>query len=192
MHFLIFFFLNSFHFSGKVPAHFKNSFSAETIRKGDNVRIVCEAFGEDPVTINWTKDRIPFQPTKEPRYSLIEQTGGQQQLSSNSRSLLLSTNIATIDDQPVYKEQSTSKDDQLTSTSIRLNSLNRLNALQNLKHTHSFINILEINRTDRRDSALFSCIASNLYGKDEFNVQIIVQGKLVVYLDIENLLILLN
>lgn len=149
-----------------VPAYFKNSFSAETIRKGDNVKIVCEAFGEEPVTLSWSKDRIPFQPSKEPRYSLSEQTSGQQQSNANSRSL--STSVP---------EDQQSKDD-ITSAS-RLNALNRLNTLQNLKSTHSYINILEINQTDRRDSALFSCLASNLYGKDEYNVQIIVQGNVL-------------
>lgn len=155
-------------FQKTVPAHFKtNTFSAETIRKGDNVKIKCECFGEMPLSISWTKDRIPFQPSKEPRYNLIEQTTG---LTSSSN---LDSSTQTNDDQ-----QQSSKNEITSSTSIsRLNSLNRLNALQDLKHTNSFINILEINQTNRKDSALFSCIASNRYGKDEYNVQIILQGK---------------
>lgn len=31
---------------------------------------------------------------------------------------------------------------------------------------------------DRRDSALFSCTASNEFGRDETNFQVVVQGKL--------------
>jgi hypothetical protein len=35
---------------------------------------------------------------------------------------------------------------------------------------------LKIVDCDRRDSALFTCISANSYGKDEYNVQVIVQG----------------
>ena len=140
-----------------VPAHFRNSFSAETIRKGEGFKIVCEAFGEGPVTLAWSKDRIPFQPDKEARYSLTEQTSGQQRSNLSGRS----TDGVADGESP--KEE------------VR-NALGRLGALQK-QHSQSYINILEINQTDRRDSALFTCIASNLYGKDEYNVQIIVQGK---------------
>ena len=160
--FFIIFFFFFFEKKKKVPAHFKNSFNAETIRKGDNVKIACEAFGEEPITISWSKDRIPFQPIKETRYTLTEQASGHQASNSMQTS-------ASID----VQQQQQTKDD-----SILLNSLSRLNALQALKSSNSYINILEINQTDRRDSALFTCIASNLYGKDEYNVQIIVQGML--------------
>lgn len=34
-----------------------------------------------------------------------------------------------------------------------------------------------IRQADRRDSALFSCVASNAYGRDDTNIQLIVQGK---------------
>ena len=152
-------------FPPSVPAHFRNSFSAETIRKGEGFKIVCEAFGEGPVTLSWSKDRIPFQPAKEARYRLTEQTGQQRGLvgGSDSRSA-----ADGVDDH----QQQLSKKDDVRPT------LGRLGALQSLKqHSQSYINILEINQTDRRDSALFTCIASNLYGKDEYNVQIIVQGK---------------
>lgn len=33
-----------------------------------------------------------------------------------------------------------------------------------------------IRQADRRDSALFSCIANNAYGRDDTNIQLIVQG----------------
>lgn len=123
------------------------------------MKIVCEAFGEPPITLSWSKDRIPFQPIKEPRYILIEQTSNQQQSSSRTIPDMLSSNVE--EQQP----------------KVRLTSMDRLNTLQALKDSSSYINILEINQTDRRDSVLFTCISSNPYGKDEYNVQIIVQGK---------------
>lgn len=36
---------------------------------------------------------------------------------------------------------------------------------------------LKIRAVDRRDSTLFSCIASNSYGRAEYNIQLMVQGK---------------
>lgn len=35
---------------------------------------------------------------------------------------------------------------------------------------------VHIQSADRRDSSLFTCVAQNAYGKDEMNIQIIVQG----------------
>lgn len=35
---------------------------------------------------------------------------------------------------------------------------------------------LTIESVDRGDSALFTCNASNTYGKDETNIQLIIQG----------------
>lgn len=36
--------------------------------------------------------------------------------------------------------------------------------------------IIRVINVDRRDSSLFTCLASNQYGKDEYNFQLIVQG----------------
>lgn len=36
---------------------------------------------------------------------------------------------------------------------------------------------VHITSADRRDSSLFTCLAENTFGKDEMNIQIIVQGK---------------
>lgn len=100
-----------------VPAHFKTKFSAQTVRKGQEVSIVCTAFGELPITIVVTKDRMQFDASLEPRYEVV----------ANQR-------------------------------------------------TDSYEMTIKIRETDRRDSSLFTCIAANEYGKDEFNSQIIVQG----------------
>lgn len=36
--------------------------------------------------------------------------------------------------------------------------------------------ILHIKSADRSDSALYTCTALNAYGKDEYNIQVILQG----------------
>jgi hypothetical protein len=100
-----------------VPAHFKSKFSAQTIKKGQQVLIVCDAFGEIPISIIVSKDRMQFDPSLEPRYEIIK----------NERNDGFSLTLKIVD-------------------------------------------------CDRRDSALFTCISANSYGKDEYNVQVIVQG----------------
>jgi hypothetical protein len=36
--------------------------------------------------------------------------------------------------------------------------------------------IIEIPSSDRRDAGLFTCLATNLFGKDSKNIQLLVQG----------------
>lgn len=55
-----------------VAAHFESKFRAETVRKGHEARLKCEAFGDRPITINWMKDKMPFQARDDPRYELNE------------------------------------------------------------------------------------------------------------------------
>ena len=111
---------SSFYINLPVPPYFESSFTAKPIKKGDSLELSCEPHGEKPITLNWSKDRIQFDPTKESnRYKIIESP---------------------------------------------------------LKETR-FIQILKIESADRRDSALFTCTASNNYGKSEFNIQVILQGK---------------
>ncbi|GFW05532.1 transposon Ty3-G Gag-Pol polyprotein [Trichonephila clavipes] len=40
----------------RVPAHFKEEFMAETVRRGEKVVVKCQAFGDRPITITWKKD----------------------------------------------------------------------------------------------------------------------------------------
>ena len=135
-----------------VPAHFKNSFHAITLRRGDPVEIECEAFGENPIHLQWAKDRVPFQPFKQPRYQLLELSDA----SSSSSNPISSPSLA-----------SGGHSSQLSDNSDRRSST----------RPQRFVQLLRINSLDRRDSALFTCSASNAYGKDEYNVQLILQGK---------------
>ena len=100
-----------------VPAHFKSRFSSQTVRKGSSVAIVCMAFGEIPITIIVTKDRLQLDANREPRYAVLS-------------------------------------DQRTDSTALTIT----------------------IAQCDRRDSALYTCIAANQYGRDEHNHQLIVEG----------------
>lgn len=101
-----------------MAAEFKNKFHAETVKRMQDARLQCDAMGDQPLTINWTKDKLLFNPREDPRYELIE----------NFTNKGLSAELI-------------------------------------------------IHGTDRRDSALFTCTASNAYGVDEYNIQLIMQGK---------------
>jgi len=99
-----------------VAAHFKTKFKAETVQKGADVRLKCEAFGDSPIQITWTKDKLLFNAKDDVRYELIE----------------------------------------------NLNS-------------ESLISELIIQDTNRKDSSLFTCIATNAYGEDQTSIQLILQ-----------------
>ncbi|RWS27846.1 Down syndrome cell adhesion molecule-like protein Dscam2, partial [Leptotrombidium deliense] len=43
-----------------VAAHFKSKFIAEMVSKGQDVSLKCEATGDVPITITWTKDKQKF------------------------------------------------------------------------------------------------------------------------------------
>ncbi|XP_064480158.1 cell adhesion molecule Dscam1-like [Ornithodoros turicata] len=101
-----------------VPAYFKTQFSSQNVRKGDDVNVRCEAYGEKPINITWTKDRQVLN------------------LQNDNR----------------YTETTTTSADRVVSE-------------------------VHIKSADRRDSSLFTCMASNAYGRDETNFQVVVQEK---------------
>ncbi|XP_050039355.1 cell adhesion molecule Dscam1-like isoform X1 [Dermacentor andersoni] len=101
-----------------VPAFFKSQFSSQNVQKGEDVRIRCEAFGEKPINITWTKDRQVLNFQAEAR----------------------------------YKETTTTLPEHVVSE-------------------------IHVKSADRRDSSLFTCMASNAYGRDETNFQVVVQEK---------------
>lgn len=99
-----------------VAAHFRLKFRAETVRKGHDAKLKCEAIGDRPITISWLKDKQQFRPQSDPRYEVKEK--------------VLSNGITSE---------------------------------------------ITIHRADRRDSALFTCVASNTFGQDDTNLQLIMQ-----------------
>ncbi|KAI1289730.1 Down syndrome cell adhesion molecule -like protein [Halotydeus destructor] len=96
--------------------NFGSKFRAENVRKGHEAKLDCDCQGDKPMSVTWTKDKMPFDPKADPRYQLIE---------------------------------------AITSEGI----------------TSQLI----VRSVDRRDSALFTCMASNRYGEDDTNVQLVVQ-----------------
>ncbi|RWS27172.1 Down syndrome cell adhesion molecule-like protein Dscam2 [Leptotrombidium deliense] len=99
-----------------IAAHFDSKFRADTARKGQEVRLKCQAVGDKPLTINWLKDKLTFTPQEDPRYELNE-----------------------------------------------------------IDSSDGLVSEIYIRNTDRRDSALYSCITSNSYGHDDTNIQLIMQ-----------------
>ncbi|UYV61705.1 hypothetical protein LAZ67_1006051, partial [Cordylochernes scorpioides] len=101
-----------------VSAHFTEEFKAKTVKKGENLAIKCQAFGDKPLTITWRKDGQPLNKHFDKSYRVEE--------------------VMT--------------DESLTS-------------------------ILNIDGAQRDDSSLFTCHAANTFGKDELNIQVIVQER---------------
>ncbi|XP_053205439.1 cell adhesion molecule DSCAML1-like isoform X3 [Panonychus citri] len=54
------------------PAHFKEEFKVETVRKGGPLVVRCDALGDKPLTIDWRKDGQVFIPTSDKRYKTSE------------------------------------------------------------------------------------------------------------------------
>ncbi|XP_015912285.1 cell adhesion molecule Dscam1 [Parasteatoda tepidariorum] len=102
----------------RVPAHFKEEFLAETVRRGEKVVVKCQAFGDRPISVTWKKDGQLLDKQAEKKYTIDE----------------------TMTDEGVTSE-------------------------------------VHIVSADRRDSSLFTCVAENSFGKDEMNIQIIVQER---------------
>uniref|UniRef100_T1KQ15 Down syndrome cell adhesion molecule n=1 Tax=Tetranychus urticae TaxID=32264 RepID=T1KQ15_TETUR len=99
-----------------VAAHFETKFNVHTVRKGQEARVQCKAIGDKPITINWLKDKISFNPRDDVRYELFEEASSEGLISE-----------------------------------------------------------ILIRSADRRDSALFTCNTFNGFGKDETNVQLLLQ-----------------
>lgn len=91
-----------------MAAHFESKFRAETVRKGQEARLKCEAFGDKPLSITWLKDKQPFS---------------KKGVEENAR----------------YQLTETVQADGVTSEIVIKNS-------------------------DRRDSALFTCVTFNSHG----------------------------
>lgn len=95
------------------------------------------------MSINWSKDRMSFDPRLDGRYEL-----------------------KTGDDVKQHQQQSDGSD----QNSVRM--------MHDGEHERSITSAqVKIKSVDRRDSALFTCVASNNFGRAEYNLQVIVQGK---------------
>ena len=101
------------------PPHFEIKLRNQTTRLGDPAVLLCEARGEEPITIKWIQNGVPLNAREpSPRYTIRQQKtdGG-----------------ATSD--------------------------------------------LSLQETSRRDSATYTCLASNPFGQDNTTINLIVQGE---------------
>ncbi|XP_054719282.1 hemicentin-1-like [Uloborus diversus] len=98
-----------------VPAHFKGKFEVQNVRRGETATLKCEAVGDKPLSITWTKDKAEIDFKKHTRLEKF--------------------------DRDVEKGLSSE---------------------------------LIIRTADRKDGALYGCLAKNEYGTDERNIKLLV------------------
>ncbi|KAG8187812.1 hypothetical protein JTE90_001187 [Oedothorax gibbosus] len=98
-----------------VPARFEEKFQVQNVRRGETSTLKCEAVGDKPLSITWTKDKAEIDFKKHTRLEKF--------------------------DRDVEKGLSSE---------------------------------LIIRTSDRKDGALYGCLAKNEYGSDERNVKLLV------------------
>ncbi|XP_037087513.1 LOW QUALITY PROTEIN: Down syndrome cell adhesion molecule-like protein Dscam2 [Pollicipes pollicipes] len=103
----------------QAPPHFEIKLRNQTARLGDSAVLVCEAKGERPISITWSRDGVPLSAREpSPRYTIRQQA----------------TDGGAGSD-------------------------------------------LSLQETSRRDSATYTCRASNAFGTDNTTINLIVQEK---------------
>ncbi|XP_047472722.1 Down syndrome cell adhesion molecule-like protein Dscam2 isoform X20 [Penaeus chinensis] len=100
----------------QAPPQFKIQYRNQTARHGDDAVLECEAGGETPIGILWSKDKHSVDQAAEPRYTIREEMRGGSVHSS-----------------------------------------------------------LSIKTTDRTDSAVYTCVATNAFGSADTNINLIIQ-----------------
>ncbi|XP_055939182.1 cell adhesion molecule DSCAML1-like isoform X5 [Argiope bruennichi] len=101
--------------SVSVPARFEEKFTMKNVRRGETATLKCEAVGDKPLSITWTKDKAEIDFKKHTRLEKF--------------------------DRDIEKGLSSE---------------------------------LIIRTTDRKDGALYGCLAKNEYGSDERNIKLLV------------------
>nr|XP_045611137.1 Down syndrome cell adhesion molecule-like protein Dscam2 isoform X3 [Procambarus clarkii] len=100
----------------QAPPQFKIQYRNQTASRGDDAVLECEAEGETPIGILWSKNKHSIEPSNEPRYTIREEMRGGGVHSS-----------------------------------------------------------LSIKTTDRSDSAVYTCVATNAFGSADTNINLIIQ-----------------
>ncbi|KAK3862534.1 hypothetical protein Pcinc_031611 [Petrolisthes cinctipes] len=102
----------------QAPPQFKIQYRNQTSSRGEDAVLECEAEGETPIGILWSKNKISIDQTAEPRYTIREEMRGGSVHSS-----------------------------------------------------------LSIKTTDRSDSAVYTCVATNAFGSADTNINLIIQER---------------
>ncbi|XP_022670390.1 Down syndrome cell adhesion molecule-like protein Dscam2 isoform X3 [Varroa destructor] len=105
-----------------IAPEFKTKFHTKMVRKDEDVKLTCEVKGDQPIQIQWHKDKLPLLG-----------------LASTENAGLA---VAKVRDVPI---------------------------------TDGTKSELTLSRVGRKDSALYSCVATNKYGTDDTNIQLVVQ-----------------
>lgn len=109
----------------------------------------CESFGDKPIKISWLKDKQRIEMKGLPQLSALSLTNQLYMLNDQSPSL---NSEPTLQDSSRYEITDKSTDQGL-------------------------ISFLDISKSDRKDSGLFTCFSYNQYGQDDTNIQLIIQEK---------------
>ena len=136
-------------FTFLVAAHFKSKFSVETKQKGEQVHLKCESFGDKPVKITWLKDKQRIE---------------MKSLQSPSNQLY------TLNDQATFNNHQSINSEPILHDSSRYEITDKLT-------DQGLISYLDISKSDRKDSGLFTCFSFNQHGQDDTNIQLIIQEK---------------
>ncbi|XP_063871341.1 cell adhesion molecule Dscam1-like [Scylla paramamosain] len=102
----------------QAPPQFKIQYRNQTASRGEDAVLECEAEGETPIGILWSKSKHSIDQAKEPRYTIREEMRGGSVHSS-----------------------------------------------------------LSIKTTDRSDSAVYTCVATNAFGSADTNINLIIQER---------------
>ncbi|XP_045126204.1 Down syndrome cell adhesion molecule-like protein Dscam2 isoform X42 [Portunus trituberculatus] len=102
----------------QAPPQFKIQYRNQTASRGEDAVLECEAEGETPIGILWSKSKHSIDQAKEPRYTIREEMRGGSVHSS-----------------------------------------------------------LHIKTTDRSDSAVYTCVATNAFGSADTNINLIIQER---------------
>ncbi|XP_068224096.1 cell adhesion molecule Dscam1 isoform X18 [Palaemon carinicauda] len=100
----------------QAPPQFKIQYRNQTAKRGEDAVLECEAEGETPIGILWSKNKLSVDQAAEPRYTIREEMRGGGVHSS-----------------------------------------------------------LSIKTTDRSDSAVYTCVATNAFGSADTNINLIIQ-----------------
>lgn len=180
-------YISSLHVdSGAVPAHFIRKYSLYSVKRGDSAKLVCEAFGSRPITIQWLRqDSSDSQltPLTIPMFGTTEfAASGSSSFSSSEQVTKFnpfssSSSSPPPPPPPPLPDQRSSSSRGSEATSAGSQSA-RFSAFQKDfpgpdERTSFELHILS---TQLSDSALYVCKISNEFGDDTKNMELTILG----------------
>ncbi|XP_076034195.1 cell adhesion molecule Dscam1-like isoform X3 [Oratosquilla oratoria] len=143
----------------KVPPQFEERVSNVSVVAGKTATLVCEAYGDLPITVIWTYGRNPKRVP----------SGG----SSDGKLVLEETILTSSSKSPTKDKNSSSLKAESTNLPASVGSPSAGPSSTTIEE--GFRSVLRVKTSSRRDSKVFACLASNVYGNDTKIVNLIVQ-----------------